>query len=57
MLSAFGANISTSMTERGSKITVEGYPELNPQHVVIPQDPRPGVQTRSPWSVEVVGVA
>ena len=39
MLSAFGANISTSISEKGSKVTVEGYAELSAQQVVIPQDP------------------
>ena len=39
MLSAFGANIVISDCAQGNKISIVGYPELKPQHVIVPQDP------------------
>ncbi len=39
MLSAFGADISTETTDKGIRIKVAGYSELNPQNVIVPQDP------------------
>ena len=39
MLSAFGADISSSVSENGNITSVMGYPELKPQKVIVPQDP------------------
>ncbi len=39
MLSAFGADISTSEDVNGYRVIIKGYPELSPQNVIIPQDP------------------
>ena len=39
MLSAFGADISSVLSDKGNTISIVGYPELKPQKVIIPQDP------------------
>ncbi len=39
MLAAFGAKISSFQSNRGNTIKIEGYSELKPQEVLIPQDP------------------
>ena len=39
MLAAFGANISSALSKKGNTINIEGYPELKPQNLTIPQDP------------------
>ena len=39
MLSAFGADISSSVSEKGNFVRLVGYPELRPQTVIVPQDP------------------
>ena len=39
MLSAFGANITVSSTDKGNSISIVGYPEFTPQNIVVPGDP------------------
>lgn len=39
MLSAFGANITVSSTDTQNRISIEGYPELTPQIIIVPGDP------------------
>ncbi|SPF81071.1 3-phosphoshikimate 1-carboxyvinyltransferase [Pseudoprimorskyibacter insulae] len=39
MLTGFGANITTEVTDEGRVITLQGQPELKPQHIVVPRDP------------------
>ncbi len=39
MLSGFGAEITTEVTEQGRVITLTGQPELTPQTIVVPRDP------------------
>ena len=39
MLSAFGANITVSSTNTGNSVSIEGYPELTPQTILVPGDP------------------
>ncbi len=39
MLTGFGAEITTEVTEAGRVITLTGQPELKPQDIVVPRDP------------------
>ena len=39
MLSGFGAELSVERTSTGQAITLTGYPELQPQSLVVPRDP------------------
>ena len=39
MLVGFGAEISTEVTDEGRVITLQGRPELRPQHIEVPRDP------------------
>ena len=39
MLSAFGAKITVSSTNAGNSVSIEGYPELTPQTILVPGDP------------------
>ena len=39
MLAGFGATIRTEVTEAGRVITLQGQPELEPQHIDVPRDP------------------
>jgi 3-phosphoshikimate 1-carboxyvinyltransferase len=39
MLESFGAHISVEYKKKGKIITLEGYPELKSQSVIIPRDP------------------
>ncbi|WP_127114850.1 3-phosphoshikimate 1-carboxyvinyltransferase [Shimia sediminis] len=39
MLSGFGAEITTEVTEQGRVITLTGQPELKPQTIAVPRDP------------------
>ena len=39
MLSGFGAEIATDVTEEGRVITLKGQPELRPQAIAVPRDP------------------
>jgi 3-phosphoshikimate 1-carboxyvinyltransferase len=39
MLTGFGAEITTEITEAGRVITLTGQPELKPQTVAVPRDP------------------
>ncbi|MEX0370851.1 MAG: 3-phosphoshikimate 1-carboxyvinyltransferase [Tateyamaria sp.] len=39
MLAGFGADIRTDVTDAGRVITLQGQPELKPQHIEVPRDP------------------
>ncbi|MGD1882117.1 MAG: 3-phosphoshikimate 1-carboxyvinyltransferase [Paracoccaceae bacterium] len=39
MLAGFGAQIRTEVTDIGRVITLQGQPELIPQHIEVPRDP------------------
>ncbi|MGB0798649.1 MAG: 3-phosphoshikimate 1-carboxyvinyltransferase, partial [Planktomarina sp.] len=39
MLVGFGAELTVEETEEGRVITLNGQPELKPQHIVVPRDP------------------
>ena len=39
MLSAFGAKITVSSSNAGNSVSIEGYPELTPQTILVPGDP------------------
>jgi 3-phosphoshikimate 1-carboxyvinyltransferase len=39
MLTGFGADISTEVTDEGRIITLKGQPELRPQVITVPRDP------------------
>jgi 3-phosphoshikimate 1-carboxyvinyltransferase len=39
MLAGFGADITVEDTDEGRVITLNGQPELTPQHIVVPRDP------------------
>lgn len=39
MLSGFGAEVTTEITDEGRVITLKGQPELRPQVIAVPRDP------------------
>ncbi|MEO0503885.1 MAG: 3-phosphoshikimate 1-carboxyvinyltransferase, partial [Pseudomonadota bacterium] len=39
MMAGFGADVRTEETAEGRVITLKGWPELVPQHIVVPRDP------------------
>ncbi|MFQ8431200.1 3-phosphoshikimate 1-carboxyvinyltransferase [Amaricoccus sp. W119] len=39
MLTGFGAEVTTEITEEGRVITLRGQPELRPQAIAVPRDP------------------
>lgn len=39
MLAAFGAQIDVEHTNEGHQITLQGLPDLRPQHIDVPRDP------------------